>query len=132
MDRKLIQSVHHVLLPASIVNHFVQAAYALSPIQVAGGTHIRVSKHLVLVLALSLMIMPAAALDEPHSLSHASASGIEAYQTLIGICTTIALLIGQRLAAFSSTLIGPSIGVTSLLWLIMRNDPAIDPKASWV
>jgi flagellar biosynthesis protein FliR len=130
MDRELIQSVHHVLLPASIVHHFVHA-YALSPMQVSGRTRIRVSKHLILALALSLMIMPTAALDEPHSLSHASAGGIEAYQALIGICTTITLLIGQRLAAFSSTLIGPSMGVTSLLWLIMRNDPAIDPKASW-
>ena len=37
-----------------------------------------------------------------------------------------------NLIAFSTTLIGPCMGISSVLWLVMRNDAAIEPKWSWM
>lgn len=52
----------------------------------------------------------------------------------LGFSQLLALLIllGQFGAAASGALVGPLMGTTSVLWLIMRNDAAIDPKLSWM
>jgi hypothetical protein len=45
---------------------------------------------------------------------------------------TALVLTSYNLIAFSGTLIGPCMGISSVLWLVMRNDAAIDPKWSWM
>ena len=87
---------------------------------------------LVMVVLLSVLVMPANALDEPYALSTATASHHYGSRLPIGYFITVFLLIGQAVAAFSTTLVGPAMGITSVLWLIMRNDNAISPKASWM
>lgn len=87
---------------------------------------------LILALYFVVFITPAAALDEPHALSTATAGHHHASRLPIGFFITLLLLIGQAVAAFSSTLVEPAMGITSVLWLMMRNDNAVSPKASWM
>lgn len=42
------------------------------------------------------------------------------------------ILVGKHVGTFSGMLIGPSMGISSVLWLVMRNDAAIEPKWSWL
>lgn len=35
-------------------------------------------------------------------------------------------------ATISRSLIGPLMGISSMLWLMMRNDSAIDPRMAWM
>lgn len=42
------------------------------------------------------------------------------------------LLAGHYVVAVTNTLTGPSMGILSVLWLVMRNDAAIEPKSSWM
>jgi len=86
----------------------------------------------MLALYFVVFITPAAALDEPHALSTATAGHRQGPRLLIGSIIAFFLLVVQQLAAFSSTLVGPAMGFTSVLWLMMRNDSAISPKASWM
>ncbi|RII24639.1 hypothetical protein CUC08_Gglean011649 [Alternaria sp. MG1] len=81
-----------------------------------------------------MLVTPAAAFDEPHALSPATAAaGYHHGSRLpIGLFFTLLVLIGQTVASFSSTLVGPMMGITSVLWLMMRNDSAISPKVSWM
>ncbi|OAL55504.1 hypothetical protein IQ07DRAFT_582977 [Pyrenochaeta sp. DS3sAY3a] len=74
-------------------------------------------------------IMPAAAADESRAISQARNGG---YRVLIGLFIPLVILIGQNVVAYFGALVGPFMGITSLLWLMMRNDAAIDPKASWM
>jgi hypothetical protein len=96
-------------------------------------SHKRVHVPMWLILALSLVVLitPAAAFDEPHGLSTATAGQHHSPRLPIGYFIALLLMIGQTVAAFSSTLVGPAMGVTSVLWLMMRNDDAISPRASW-
>ena len=93
---------------------------------------VHVPMWLILVWSLVALITPAAALDEPHALSAATAGRHYEYHLPIGFFITFLLFIGRAVAAFSKTLVGPAMGITSVLWLMMRNDSAISPKASWM
>lgn len=42
------------------------------------------------------------------------------------------VFIGAVAFTFSSTLLGPLMGISSMLWLMMRNDSAIDPRLAWM
>jgi hypothetical protein len=42
------------------------------------------------------------------------------------------LLIGQNAIAFFSPLVGPFIGTTGVLWLMICNNTAINPRAPWM
>jgi hypothetical protein len=53
------------------------------------------------------------------------------YEPII-TCLTAVILALYNLIALSGTLIGPCMGVSSVLWLVMRNDAAIEPKWSWM
>lgn len=87
---------------------------------------------LVLLCALSSLFTPVVALDESLPLSHATTTQRGGYRVPIGFSFTLLILIGHYAIAFSGTLVGPLMGITSVLWLMMRNDAAIDPKASWM
>ncbi|KAF2855326.1 hypothetical protein T440DRAFT_464600 [Plenodomus tracheiphilus IPT5] len=54
------------------------------------------------------------------------------FRLMTGITLRVLLMIGQCLFIFSGSIMGPLMGITSVLWLIMRNDTAIDPKLSWI
>ena len=87
---------------------------------------------LLLVFVLSALSVPAAAADEPYALSHVSAHQQTHLRNPIGPFFALFLLIGHNVYALSSGLIGPLMGITSVLWLMMRNDAAVSPKASWM
>jgi hypothetical protein len=53
------------------------------------------------------------------------------YESIITFLTALILTL-YNLIAFSGTLIGPCMGISSVLWLVMRNDAAIEPKWSWM
>lgn len=53
------------------------------------------------------------------------------YEPITAFLTALFLTM-YNLIAFSGTLIGPCMGVSSVLWLVMRNDAAIEPKWSWM
>ena len=111
-----------VRLPAAVTpksNHFARR-------------RVHVPTWLILVCAFVALTTPAAALDEPHALTTATAGHRHDSRLPIGFFITLLLFIGQAVAAFSTTLVGPAMGITSVLWLMMRNDNAISPKASWV
>lgn len=55
----------------------------------------------------------------------------DGHEPIIAIAT-ILILAGHQFVAFSGTLIGPSMGISSVLWLVMRNDAAIEPEWSWM
>jgi hypothetical protein len=74
-------------------------------------------------VAFSLLATPVTA--QPHR----DLSGC--YEPIIAFLTALILTI-CNLVAFSGTLIGPCMGVSSVLWLVMRNDAAIEPKWSWM
>ena len=53
------------------------------------------------------------------------------YEPIIAFLTAL-ILTFYNLVALSGTLIGPCMGISSVLWLVMRNDAAIEPKWSWM
>ncbi|KAH6868048.1 hypothetical protein BKA58DRAFT_440510 [Alternaria rosae] len=83
-----------------------------------------------------MLVMPASALDEPQALSPSAAAAAAGYyyhpRYPIGFFISLLFFIGQSFASFSSTLVGPAMGITSVLWLMLRNDSAISPRASWM
>lgn len=44
----------------------------------------------------------------------------------------VIILAGHHLFAFSGMLISPCMGISSVLWLVMRKDAAIEPKWAWM
>ena len=53
------------------------------------------------------------------------------YEPIIAFLTALIITL-YNLIVLSGTLIGPCMGVSSVLWLVMRNDAAIEPKWSWM
>lgn len=54
------------------------------------------------------------------------------FQASFGVTIATIMFIGQQAIALSGALIGPLMGISSVLWLVMRNDIAIEPRTSWV
>ncbi|KAJ8113650.1 hypothetical protein OPT61_g4254 [Boeremia exigua] len=79
-------------------------------------------KWLLCMLFLLLIVTPVAA--QPDYISDCPGPIIATIDVLIHA--------GHRLVAFSGMLLGPSTGVSSVLWLVMRNDAAIEPNWSWM
>ncbi|KAH6642348.1 hypothetical protein C7974DRAFT_99812 [Boeremia exigua] len=74
------------------------------------------------ILLLCLMATPVAAQpDHTHD-----------WREPIAAFVLAVILAGHHIIAFTETLIGPSMGISSVLWLVMRNDVAIEPKWSWM
>lgn len=49
-----------------------------------------------------------------------------------GFFIQVCILIGGLAFTVSSSLIGPLTGISSMLWLMMRNDSAIDFRLAWM
>jgi hypothetical protein len=95
-------------------------------------TRARVPKWFVFAFIVLALVTPAAAIDEPYALSSASTGQHLPSRLPVGFFDALLFLVGQYAVAFSGTLVGPLMGITSVLWLMMRNDAAIDPRASWM
>jgi hypothetical protein len=84
-----------------------------------------------LLVALMCCIPVAAMDDNPYALSsyqHQAAHSQPPIGTLLHLC----VFIGGLAVAVSSNIVGPLMGISSVLWLMMRNDPAVDPRISWM
>ena len=89
----------------------------------ARGPCAQLPKWLVFILAVLFLAAPAAALPNDHYAQGSGASNAVA---------TSMLLAGHRVVSASVTLVGPLMGISSVLWFVMRNDAAIKPKSSWM
>ncbi|KAH7411721.1 hypothetical protein DE146DRAFT_771336 [Phaeosphaeria sp. MPI-PUGE-AT-0046c] len=96
----------------------------------------QVSMRLLAVLAFLTLVAPAAAAAADNDLyasfrtnanGHTRGHNLEVSQLL-----ALLILLAQYGVAASGALVGPLMGITGVLWLIMRNDAAIDPKLSWM
>jgi hypothetical protein len=89
---------------------------------------------LALILTAAL-IGPASALDNEIALQpYAGASTMMPDPNIrfpIGLVGTYALIATGLLTTTTKNLLGPLMGISSVLWFIMRNDAAIKPSASW-
>ncbi|UPX18577.1 uncharacterized protein EKO05_0008871 [Ascochyta rabiei] len=72
-------------------------------------------------LAVLFLATPVTALPD------ADARGVDYYAVVTAI-----LLATHYIATMTGSLIGPSMGITSVLWLVMRNDAAVEAKLSWM
>jgi len=99
-------------------------------------THVGHLDRLLFAVLFLMLAMPVSALDEPQALSPTAAAAAAGYyyhpRYPVGFIVSLVLVIGQSFASFSSTLVGPAMGITSVLWLMLRNDSAISPRASWM
>jgi hypothetical protein len=120
-EKRDVQSPSHAMAhPRGTADGFTRKARACVSVQLA------------LAFIMLALVTPAAALDEPFALSSATASQHHNHRLPIGLFLTLLILIGQHAVTFSGTLVGPLMGIASVLWLMMRNDAAISPKASWM
>jgi hypothetical protein len=97
------------------------------------GTRVHLSRQMILALAFFALISPATASDdESYSLSYASRTRHHGHLTPMAFCLAMLLLIGHKFGSWFTALVEPLMGIISVLWLMMRNDAAISPKASWM
>jgi hypothetical protein len=50
----------------------------------------------------------------------------------VGALTGLVFLISGYLMGAARSFVGPLMGITSVLWFMMRNDPAVKPEVSWM
>jgi hypothetical protein len=129
------QCSSHVRLPDPRQTHVLDSGIP-GPACFEGGlrgTRARLPVRMILALAFFALFSPATAFDnESHSLSYASRIHHHGDWTPITYCLAILLLIGHQSVNWSKPLLATLMGITSVLWLMMRNDAAISPKASWM
>jgi hypothetical protein len=129
------KDLHHVQLPASGRMCALDPG-SPGPFSRKGGlreTRVRLPTQMILALAFFALLSPATAFDnESYTPSNASRIRHLSYWTPIAYCLAILLLIGHQSVNWSKPLLEPLMGITSVLWLMMRNDAAISPKASWM
>jgi len=85
-------------------------------------------------MLLATMIGRATAADELALQPHPGANIVtmDRDQRLpFGLVGTYMLVVAGLLTTTAQTLLGPLMGVSSVLWFIMRNDAAIKPSISW-
>lgn len=83
----------------------------------------------LLVLLCALFVLPAGAMgSEPVALAQPSTARRHPGGDLFGFC----LFFGINALLLSRAMLSPLMGVTSILWIMMRNDSAINPKHSWM
>lgn len=88
---------------------------------------------LLAALLCSTLIAPVDALDDDaNALASVSVHHGGNSRAPIGPFLQLCFLIGGLAVTFTSNMLGPLMGISSVLWLMMRNDPAIDPRLSWM
>lgn len=96
------------------------------------GVNARALTWALLVLLLTALVLPATAADSPPAGSPTTTGQAPAYLPCIEASLSLLFTIGQSVVAFFGRLVAPLMGITSILWLMMRNDAAINPQASWM
>lgn len=99
-----------------------QAVPSHLPIRRACRPRVSYSKWLPFFLALCLLASPVTARPDT----------MYGYSGPITTAAEATIHVGQHIFNLSRTLIGPSMGISSVLWLVMRNDAAVEPKWSWM
>lgn len=89
----------------------------------------------IAALTWAALIAPAAAMDGQLVLGRAfSVPGVEVHQVptiAIGTSTSMVFLCGGYLMGAARSFIGPMMGISSVLYFMMRNDAAVEPVFAW-
>lgn len=87
------------------------------------------------IMLLLVLVGSADALDNDIALQPYSGANMTAPETglriPIGLVGTYVLVAAGLLTTTATSLLGPLMGISSVLWFIMRNDAAIKPSVSW-
>jgi hypothetical protein len=88
----------------------------------------------VFVCLLCATLIPhAAALDYEYALGPIRPQPLSSQgQARQGFFMQCCLLIGGVAFTISNSVLGPLMGISSMMWLMMRNDSAIDPRLAWM
>ncbi|KAF2443746.1 hypothetical protein P171DRAFT_522244 [Karstenula rhodostoma CBS 690.94] len=89
----------------------------------------------IAALTCAVLIAPAAAMDDQLVLGRAfPIPDVEVHQVpmiAIGTLTSMLFLCGGYLMGAARSLVGPLMGVSSVLYFMMRNDAAVEPVLAW-
>lgn len=91
---------------------------------------------LIGALTYAAFIMPVAAMDQQLALGSQFpiAESMASHQVptmAIGTCASMLLLCGGHTLGAAKSLVAPLMGITSVLWFMLRNDSAVDPRLAW-
>jgi hypothetical protein len=87
---------------------------------------------IILAILCCASLIPHAAALENHVAHPIAPQHVRQGQAMQNFLVRIWLLFSVTALTASTNLPGPLMGVTSMLWLVMRNDPAINPHLSWM
>ena len=73
-----------------------------------------------------------AAFDHGYALGPIRDSGTGQDSARQGAFIQCFFVFGGMAATVSGNLLGPLMGISSILWLMMRNDSAINPRLAWM
>lgn len=99
---------------------------------------IRAIPQYVAAVTFAALVAPAAAMDNQVILGSAPFVFPEAVnphqvpRVAIGTCTGIVFLWGGYFMGTAKSVVGPLMGFTSVLYMMMRNDDAVKPVLAWV
>lgn len=89
--------------------------------------------HVLVCLLCATLVPNVAALDDEYALGPMRQQSYGGHaQARQGFFIQVCILIGGLAFTVSSSLIGPLTGISSMLWLMMRNDSAIDFRLAWM
>lgn len=82
---------------------------------------------------LSYLICPVVAVEPNGNALVPFVPQIPLYEVAGGAATGASTVRSRsHIGRITKTYLGPIMGITSVLWLIMRNDPAVKPELSWM
>lgn len=89
------------------------------------------------ILTVASLVAPTAALDHElvpaGMLTSSSVMGSgHIPEVAAGTCSGVLLIFGGYVTGAARSLLGPLMGISSVLWFVMRNDAAIHPRLSWM
>lgn len=87
---------------------------------------------LLTVLALSSLVVPTAAMETSDNVAVLYRPHTYAVRIGIGACIGIGMIVCGRIGGAVKTLLGPIMGTSSVLFLMLRNDSAIRPEIAWM
>ncbi|KAJ4287617.1 hypothetical protein N0V90_012320 [Kalmusia sp. IMI 367209] len=88
------------------------------------------------VLVCAALIAPAAAMEDQLAIGRAFSitEAMDPHQVptiAIGTCTGMLFLCGGYVLGAAKTSVAPLMGITSVLWFMLRNDAAVSPGLAW-
>lgn len=87
----------------------------------------------IVALTCASLIVPAKAMD--HSLAMETSMAVfdpnQSPTVAIGTCTGILFILGGHFMGAAKNMVGPLMGISSVLYFMMRNDTAVKPSLAW-